>query len=93
MRPSCLLCVCKHLGSASVLYGEYRRGYSGYFGFILGELEQAWQESEKDYPDLSTAIYAEKKSFESDPASYELQIASLTMEASRKHLQELKDGG
>ena len=93
MRISCLLCVCKHLGSAAVLYAEYRNGYTQYFAYILGELEQAWQESAKDYEEFSAMIYAEKKNFESNPSGYVLQVATLAEEASTILDKELSDAG
>lgn len=56
MRKSCLECVLKHLGSASVYVEEVAMGYPNYFGYAYGELNHAASESLAEYPDLAFAI-------------------------------------
>lgn len=56
MRPSCLECVAKHLGSAAVYIEEASLGYPSYFGYAYGELNHAASECLNDYPDLAWAI-------------------------------------
>lgn len=60
-RPSCLECVAKHVANAEILMQEYRTGYKVHRLMAIGELEQARQEAEREYPELAARLYAERK--------------------------------
>jgi hypothetical protein len=58
--------VAKHLAQAEILFREARTGYPHHMLRAIGHMEEAAQESEAAYPDLSQQIYAERKNAE-DP--------------------------
>lgn len=56
LRPSCLMCVRKHIAKAQILLTEAELGYPAHFWIALGNLSEAEDESIKDYPELSKKI-------------------------------------
>lgn len=56
MRRSCLNCVRKHLGQASVLLGEVGLGYPEHFWLAIGHMAEAEAESLYEYPELANVI-------------------------------------
>jgi hypothetical protein len=56
MRPHCLECVRKHLGSAIVVMVETLTGYPEHITYVAGELDQAVQEAIHSYPELALKI-------------------------------------
>lgn len=63
MRESCLECVMKHVGKAAVLIHELR-DYPFHFIYVIGNLSEAEDECEKDYPELRDRIYQVRKSYQ-----------------------------
>ena len=61
MRPTCIECVAKHVGSALVLLSETLHGYQNHLILAIGELEQAVQECETRHPKLSENIRQVRK--------------------------------
>jgi len=61
MRPSCLDCVAKHVTSAASLLSEFLHGYPKHDLRAAGELDQASQESELEYPALSEHLRQARK--------------------------------
>lgn len=57
-RKSCIECVVKHLGAASVLIKEYRDGYPHKM-FAIGHLHEAEEESQA-WPGLCKLIREER---------------------------------
>jgi len=64
VRPSCMECVEKHLGSACVLCGELADGYP-YRHRVIGHLHEAEDES-RQWPALHRAIREARKRFQRD---------------------------
>jgi hypothetical protein len=55
-RPTCLLCVSKHLASAQILLDESLLGYTEHRWLAVGHLNEAESESLEDYPLFSQKI-------------------------------------
>lgn len=56
LRPSCLMCVRKHIGQAIALLEEVYKGYPDHKWLALGHLAEAEDESLREYPELATKI-------------------------------------
>ena len=91
MRPSCLDCVFKHGASAVIYLRESRSGYPMHRGLAMAELEHASQESERDYPDISAMLLAERKNMK-DPEYQPELFEILQMVWSAKVEEETADG-
>ena len=77
MRPSCLLCVRKHLGKAEALMNEVRQGYPHHAGLAIGNLSEAADEALADYPDVAAEIRKHWKAYELDELGYEFPTIEL----------------
>lgn len=63
MRDSCIECVMKHVGKAAVLIHELR-DYPFHYIYVIGNLSEAEDECERDYPELRDRIYCMRKAFQ-----------------------------
>jgi len=63
-RPSCPLCVKKHLGQAAVLFQEAIQGYPAHRWLAIGHLAEAEAESQQMAPGLADRIRNERKKAE-----------------------------
>lgn len=64
MRPTCLLCVLKHLGDAITLWYEIIQGYEEeHIALYIGALSQAEQESGSQCPEISETLAQERRLF------------------------------
>jgi hypothetical protein len=86
MRPTCIECVAKHVGSALVLLSETLHGYPDHLILAIGELEQAVQECEIGYPTLSEQIREVRKDITSSVPAILLEKSS---EARAKLLDDI----
>lgn len=77
MRPTCLLCVRKHLGKAEALMNEVRMGYSHHAGYAIGQLSEAADECLQLYPEFAEQIRHEWKAYELDEDSYMVMTVPL----------------
>jgi len=64
MRESCLECILKHIGQATVLMHEMVKGYKYHFVYVVGHLAEAEDEAAASYPEIKDRIYALRKSFQ-----------------------------
>jgi len=55
-RQSCIYCVLKHIGQASVLLDESKLGYPFHKWYAIGHLAEAESESLDERPELSEVI-------------------------------------
>lgn len=55
-RPSCLICVEKHLSNALILADEISQGYPQFRPLLIGNLSQASDEAVMEYPELAEQI-------------------------------------
>lgn len=55
-RPSCLICVEKHLSNSLILADEISQGYPQFRLLLIGNLSQAADEAVVEYPDLAEQI-------------------------------------
>ena len=94
MRPTCLLCVRKHLGKAEALMIEVRQGYPHHAGLAIGNLSEAADEALQGYPELAAEIRRHWKAFELDEAGYEVPTMSLLkkVEELLQRTREEQDG-
>lgn len=56
LRPSCLLCVRKHISQAIVLLSESKKGYPEHRWIAMGHLAEAEDESMKEHAELANQI-------------------------------------
>ena len=56
MRRECLDCVRKHVGSARAVIPELFTDYPSHITYVVGELEQAFQEALRYYAQLAREI-------------------------------------
>lgn len=56
MRESCLECILKHLGEATVLMTEVELGYPWHKWYAVGHLAEAESESIMDFPEIAKKI-------------------------------------
>lgn len=56
VRPSCVMCVCKHLAQALVLSSEAKQGYPGHRWIVIGHMGEAADECVQEYPKLAAEI-------------------------------------
>lgn len=56
MRRECLDCVRKHVGSALAVIPELFTDYPMHITYVIGELEQAFQEALREYTPLAYEI-------------------------------------
>ena len=75
MRISCVRCTAKHAFAAEILLREARTGYAMHRARAMAELEQASQESETEWPEISSALLAERKNLEN--SAYEPDLEGL----------------
>lgn len=75
IRPSCILCVYKHLSNVIVLAGEYLsqdpdgyRPYRDHLLYMTGHLSQAEEQSVQEYPEMSQKIREVRKRIETAKA-------------------------
>lgn len=77
MRPTCLLCVRKHIGKAEAQMNEARMGYKHHRGFAIGNLSEAADECLQLFPDLAEEIRKQWKAYELDEDGYEVMTIYL----------------
>jgi len=63
-RPSCILCVKKHLGQAAVLFQEALQGYPAHRWLAIGHLAEAESESQQMAPEFAEMVRQERKKAE-----------------------------
>lgn len=86
-RPSCLLCVRKHLAQAAVLMDEALQGYPEHRWLAVGHMAEASAESVLAYPRLAAEIRKHRLKYMED-ATYVVPIMDLIKKADS--LQESK---
>jgi len=63
-RPTCEMCVRKHLGQAAVLFQEAIQGYPQHLWLAIGHLAEAEAESQSAYPGFAGLLRHERKKAE-----------------------------
>lgn len=63
-RPTCMACVSKHLGQASVLFQEALQGYPEHRWLAIGHLAEAEAESQAGFPEFAKVLRNERKKAE-----------------------------
>lgn len=82
LRPSCLLCLRKHLAQAMVLCEEAKQGYPNHRWYAVGHMAEASAESLAKYPALSNEIRQYRLRLMDDP-NFCPPFAALIEKASR----------
>jgi len=89
MRPTCLLCVRKHLGKAEALMNEARMGYPHHAGLAIGNLSEAADEAMADFPELAEEIRKHWKRYEMDEDRYQFPTTEILKKV-EELLQEVR---
>ena len=63
-RPTCEMCVRKHLGQAAVLFQEALQGYPQHLWMAIGHLAEGEAESQSAYPAFAGQLRQERKKAE-----------------------------
>lgn len=63
MRDSCLDCVIKHIGKAVILLHELKN-YPHHLIYVIGNLSEAEDEAEKEFPEIRDRIYEVRKAIQ-----------------------------
>jgi len=95
MRPTCLLCVRKHIGKAEALMNEARDGYPHHAGLAIGNLSEAADEAAAEYPELASKIREHWKRYEVDEDGYHFPTVEILREVEElleeKRAQQAKE--
>lgn len=83
IRESCLECVEKHIGAASVLASEIADGYPEHRLLLIGHLYEAADEA-RDWPELQKALVNARRRFQREKVAPDLPSLAKLAESVRK---------